>query len=87
MSIGIWQVVLILLIVLIIFGAGKLPRVMGDVAKGVRNFKAGLKDDDGEDATATTTTAQVTPPPPLAAPRAGGAAEPETTRTDGTAPR
>ncbi len=87
MSIGIWQVVLILLIVLIIFGAGKLPRVMGDVAKGVRNFKAGLKDDDGEDATATTTTAQVTPPPPLAAPRTGGAAEPETTRTDGTAPR
>lgn len=45
MSIGIWQVVLILLIVLIIFGAGKLPKVMGDVAKGVKNFKAGLKDE------------------------------------------
>lgn len=45
MSIGIWQVVLILLIVLIIFGAGRLPSVMGDLAKGVRNFKAGLKDD------------------------------------------
>ena len=45
MSIGIWQVVLILLIVLIIFGAGKLPQVMGDVAKGVRSFKAGLKDE------------------------------------------
>ena len=44
MSIGIWQVVLILAIVLIIFGAGKLPRVMGDVAKGVKNFKSGLKD-------------------------------------------
>ncbi len=88
MSIGIWQVVLILLIVLIIFGAGKLPRVMGDVAKGVKNFKAGLKDDGDEDATATTTTttAHVTPPP-LVAPRAGGAVEPETTRTDGTAPR
>ncbi len=49
MSIGIWQVVLILLIVLIIFGAGKLPRVMGDVAKGVRNFKSGLKEDEPED--------------------------------------
>ena len=46
MSIGIWQVVLILLIVLILFGAGKLPKVMGDVAKGVKNFKSGLKDDD-----------------------------------------
>ena len=49
MSIGIWQVVLILLIVLILFGAGKLPKVMGDVAKGVKNFKAGLKDDDSAD--------------------------------------
>ena len=44
MSIGVWQVILILAIVLIIFGAGKLPRVMGDVAKGVKNFKSGLKD-------------------------------------------
>jgi sec-independent protein translocase protein TatA len=48
MSIGIWQVVLILVIVLILFGAGKLPKVMGDVAKGVKNFKSGLKDEDGE---------------------------------------
>lgn len=45
MSIGIWQVALILMIVLIIFGAGKLPQVMGDVAKGMKSFKAGLKDD------------------------------------------
>ncbi|MHA1113398.1 MAG: twin-arginine translocase TatA/TatE family subunit [Alphaproteobacteria bacterium] len=52
MGIGIWQVVLILLVVVIIFGAGKLPRVMGDVAKGVRNFKSGLKDE--EDDTAAT---------------------------------
>ena len=46
MSIGIWQVVLILVIVLIIFGAGKIPQVMGDVAKGVKSFRSGLKDDD-----------------------------------------
>jgi sec-independent protein translocase protein TatA len=45
MSIGIWQVVLVLLIVLILFGAGKLPKVMGDVASGVKNFKAGLRED------------------------------------------
>jgi len=49
MSIGIWQVVLILLIVLILFGAGKLPKVMGDVAKGVKNFKSGMKEDDEDD--------------------------------------
>lgn len=41
-----WGVVL--LVVLLLFGAGKLPRVMGDVAKGVKAFKAGMKADDDE---------------------------------------
>jgi sec-independent protein translocase protein TatA len=56
MSIGIWQVVLVLLIVLILFGAGKLPKVMGDVAKGVKNFKSGLKDEDEKEAIAADVT-------------------------------
>lgn len=51
MSIGIWQLVLILVIVVLIFGAGKLPNVMGDVAKGVKNFKKGLKDEELTDQT------------------------------------
>ena len=46
MGIGPWQIILILVIVLIIFGAGKLPRVAGDIAKGVKNFKKGLAEDD-----------------------------------------
>ncbi|MEH6476527.1 MAG: twin-arginine translocase TatA/TatE family subunit [Sneathiella sp.] len=48
MSIGPWQIVLILVIVLIIFGAGKLPRVAGDLAKGIKNFKSGMNEDDTE---------------------------------------
>jgi sec-independent protein translocase protein TatA len=66
MSIGIWQVVLILLIVLIIFGAGKLPKVMGDVAKGMRNFKAGLKEDEADEAEPKTLRSDAAPgsPPP-----------------------
>ena len=52
MSIGVWQVVLILVIVLIIFGAGKLPKVMGDVAKGIKNFKSGLAEPEKEEAQA-----------------------------------
>ncbi len=40
--------VLVLLAVLLLFGAGKLPSVMGDVAKGIRTFKTGLKDDGAE---------------------------------------
>jgi sec-independent protein translocase protein TatA len=45
MSLGVTEIAVILVVVLIIFGAGKLPNVMGDVAKGIKNFKAGLKDD------------------------------------------
>jgi len=48
MSLGIWQILLIVLLVLLLFGAGKLPAVMGDLAKGVKNFKKGL-DDDSDD--------------------------------------
>lgn len=46
MSIGPMQLLLILAIVLILFGAGKLPRVMGDIGKGVRAFRGGLKEDE-----------------------------------------
>ncbi|MCK5793036.1 MAG: twin-arginine translocase TatA/TatE family subunit [Ketobacter sp.] len=48
MSIGIWQLALILVIVFVIFGAGKLPRVMGDVGKGIRSLRDGLKSEEGE---------------------------------------
>lgn len=45
MSIGLTEGLLILLMVLIIFGAGKLPKVMGDLGKGIRAFKANLSGD------------------------------------------
>ncbi|WP_119678295.1 twin-arginine translocase TatA/TatE family subunit [Indioceanicola profundi] len=51
-NIGIWQILLVLVIILILFGAGKLPKVMGDFAKGIRNFKSGLKDDTDDQETA-----------------------------------
>ncbi|HUC09069.1 MAG TPA: twin-arginine translocase TatA/TatE family subunit [Stellaceae bacterium] len=57
--------IVVLAIVLILFGAGKLPRVMGDFAKGIKAFKAGMAEDD-EPQTATTPTAQVPPPAPAA---------------------
>ena len=45
MGIGVWELVLILLIVLLVFGAGKLPKVMGDVGKGIKSLKDSLKGD------------------------------------------
>lgn len=68
MSIGIWQVVLILMIVLILFGAGKLPKVMGDVAKGVKSFKAGMKDDEDDDKPSISVDASAKPSPSASAP-------------------
>lgn len=46
MSLGVWELLLILAIVLVIFGAGKLPKVMGDLGKGVNSFKKGLNEKD-----------------------------------------
>jgi sec-independent protein translocase protein TatA len=43
-----WLVVLA--IVVLLFGAGKLPRVMGDFAKGIKAFKSGMKEDESADA-------------------------------------
>lgn len=48
MSVGPWQVVLILVVILVIFGAGKLPSVMKDLAKGVQAFKKGLREEEEE---------------------------------------
>ncbi len=56
-----WLVVL--LIVVLLFGAGKLPRVMGDFAKGLKAFKSGMKED--EEVTSAPPQ-QVTPPAPTA---------------------
>jgi sec-independent protein translocase protein TatA len=53
-----WMIVL--LIVLLLFGAGKLPRVMGDFAKGIKAFKSGMKEEDDE---ATAPPKQQVPPP------------------------
>ena len=49
MGISIWQIVLVLVIILILFGAGKIPRVMGDVAKGIKSFKKGMASDVTDD--------------------------------------
>ncbi|GEO82784.1 twin-arginine translocase TatA/TatE family subunit [Pararhodospirillum oryzae] len=43
---SIWHWIIVLIVVLLLFGAGKIPRLMGDVAKGVKAFKKGLQDDD-----------------------------------------
>ena len=46
MSVGPWQMLLVLTIIMILFGAGKLPTVMRDLGKGLSNFKEALKEEE-----------------------------------------
>jgi sec-independent protein translocase protein TatA len=44
-NIGLPGLIIIGIIVLLLFGRGKIPQLMGDVAKGIKSFKRGMKDD------------------------------------------
>ena len=44
MSIGFWQIAIVVVLVVLLFGRGKISSVMGDVAKGIKSFKKGMKD-------------------------------------------
>lgn len=48
MGLNIWQLVLVLLIVLLLFGRGRIPAIMGDLAAGIKSFKQGVKDEKSE---------------------------------------
>ena len=44
MSIGFWQIAIVVVLVALLFGRGKISALMGDVAKGIKSFKRGMKD-------------------------------------------
>ena len=46
MTPSIWQLLIVLVIVLSLFGRGKIPQLMGDMAKGIKSFKKGMSDED-----------------------------------------
>ncbi|PLX77515.1 MAG: twin-arginine translocase TatA/TatE family subunit [Desulfuromonas sp.] len=47
-GLGTTELIIILILVLVIFGAGKLPSVGGALGKGLRNFKDGMKEEEDE---------------------------------------
>ena len=44
MSIGFWQIAIVVVLVVLLFGRGKISSLMGDVAKGIKSFKKGMKE-------------------------------------------
>jgi len=48
MGISFWHIIIVLVVVLLLFGAGKIPRLMKDLGSGVTAFKKGLKDNEGQ---------------------------------------
>ncbi len=40
------QLIIVLVIVLLLFGRNKIPQLMGDIAKGIKSFKSGMKDEE-----------------------------------------
>ena len=49
MSIGFWQIAVVVILVVLLFGRGKISSLMGDVAKGIKSFKKGMATDVTDD--------------------------------------
>jgi sec-independent protein translocase protein TatA len=43
---GFWQIAIVVVIVVLLFGRGKISSLMGDVAKGIKSFKKGMSDEN-----------------------------------------
>mgnify|MGYP005841489073 CR=1 FL=1 len=46
MGLSIWQILLVVALVILLFGRGKISELMGDVAKGIKSFRKGLTEED-----------------------------------------
>ncbi len=57
------QIIIVILLVMVIFGAGRIPTIMENLAKGINSFKKGLKDDgsseDGQSKSSKTNETEI----------------------------
>lgn len=49
MNLGPWQLIIIALVILVLFGRGRISEMMGDFGKGIKSFKQGMNDESGKD--------------------------------------
>ena len=50
MGISFWQIAIVVVLVVLLFGRGKISSLMGDVAKGIKSFKKGISSDESSKA-------------------------------------
>ena len=55
MGISFWQIGIVVILVVLLFGRGKISSLMGDVAKGIKSFKKGMSSDVTEDLSSNDT--------------------------------
>ena len=58
---GLWGIIIVAVVVVVLFGRGKISGVMGEFASGIKAFQKGMRDDDKPEPMSTT-TAQVQAP-------------------------
>jgi len=56
MSIGFWQIAIVVVLVVLLFGRGKISSLMGDVAKGIKSFKKGMSDNPDQTTSISSST-------------------------------
>ncbi len=49
MGLSFWHIIIVVIVVVLLFGRGKISDLMGDVAKGIKSFKKGMSDDQSPD--------------------------------------
>ncbi|MBP0496206.1 twin-arginine translocase TatA/TatE family subunit [Roseomonas indoligenes] len=76
-SFSIWHWIVVLLVVLLLFGSGKISGLMGDLATGIKSFKKNIKEDEPDASMADSTV--VPPAGNLPPPTVGTAADPHRT--------
>ncbi|MCA9075455.1 MAG: Sec-independent protein translocase subunit TatA [Novosphingobium sp.] len=66
MNIGPWQLIIIALVILVLFGRGRISEMMGDFGKGIKSFKKGMADESETPAAPPQQLSQQAPPAPEA---------------------
>ncbi|MDI9409670.1 MAG: twin-arginine translocase TatA/TatE family subunit [Candidatus Pacebacteria bacterium] len=70
MGLSIWHLLILLVVVILVFGTGKLTKAMGDIGRGVKEFKKGIAaEEEKTDTPASNSTVTMANPPPVKAAR------------------